>query len=327
MPLRSYDPALARWNRIDPVTHHSLSPYNSFDNNPVFYADPSGGNSWGSGDVVVGSDHNSGASNWAGGWTDYSEWGVSTVNHYGGADFWAADQQFRDNISFYQDNNANEKSKSKWIAIAGDLVTVDWGGFDEGASTSTSNQFYIRDEDDTTGIPKNMYGHVFRIFGITKESAAYDYMSKTSYNNTKGGFIEIAAWLAENVIIVLPYHNNNRTGSYVKDPNHFDWSQMGFKIFSLGSRNYVEYRDTKGKRSNGGRLLGIVHTHPDHSEFSMADKSYSKEYKVPYYIIRGSNTNAWFNQKGYRGAKGVPLQNHYEIRNHATQLLQTYGLY
>ena len=53
MPLRSYDPALARWNRIDPVTHHSLSPYNSFDNNPVFYADPSGGNSWGSGDVVI----------------------------------------------------------------------------------------------------------------------------------------------------------------------------------------------------------------------------------------------------------------------------------
>ena len=45
MPLRSYDPAIARWNRIDPVVHHGLSPYNAFDNNPVFYADPSGGNS------------------------------------------------------------------------------------------------------------------------------------------------------------------------------------------------------------------------------------------------------------------------------------------
>ncbi|MHA7060244.1 RHS repeat-associated core domain-containing protein [Aquimarina sp. M1] len=46
MPLRAYDPAIARWNRIDPVVHHGLSPYNAFDNNPVFYSDPSGGNSW-----------------------------------------------------------------------------------------------------------------------------------------------------------------------------------------------------------------------------------------------------------------------------------------
>ena len=45
MPLRSYDPAIARWNRIDPVVHHSLSTYNGFDNNPIVYADPSGGDS------------------------------------------------------------------------------------------------------------------------------------------------------------------------------------------------------------------------------------------------------------------------------------------
>jgi len=42
MDVRSYDPALARWTSIDPVTHHSMSPYNAFDNNPVFWADPSG---------------------------------------------------------------------------------------------------------------------------------------------------------------------------------------------------------------------------------------------------------------------------------------------
>ncbi|MEM9078773.1 MAG: DUF6443 domain-containing protein [Bacteroidota bacterium] len=45
MPLRSYDPTIARWNRLDPVIHHSLSTYNAFDNNPVFFADPSGGDS------------------------------------------------------------------------------------------------------------------------------------------------------------------------------------------------------------------------------------------------------------------------------------------
>ncbi|GAA4276538.1 RHS repeat-associated core domain-containing protein [Aquimarina mytili] len=45
MPLRSYDPTIARWNRQDPVIHHGLSTYNAFDNNPIYYADPSGGNS------------------------------------------------------------------------------------------------------------------------------------------------------------------------------------------------------------------------------------------------------------------------------------------
>ena len=42
MVLRQYDPSIARWTGIDPVVHHSYSTYNAFDNNPVFWADPSG---------------------------------------------------------------------------------------------------------------------------------------------------------------------------------------------------------------------------------------------------------------------------------------------
>ncbi|WP_256525698.1 MULTISPECIES: RHS repeat domain-containing protein [unclassified Aquimarina] len=42
MDLRKYDPAIARWTGIDPITHYSMSTYNAFDNNPVFWADPSG---------------------------------------------------------------------------------------------------------------------------------------------------------------------------------------------------------------------------------------------------------------------------------------------
>ncbi|QMU66678.1 MAG: hypothetical protein GKR88_08690 [Flavobacteriaceae bacterium] len=42
MELRQYDPTIARWTAIDPVTHHSTSTYNAFDNNPVFFSDPSG---------------------------------------------------------------------------------------------------------------------------------------------------------------------------------------------------------------------------------------------------------------------------------------------
>ncbi len=42
MDMRQYDPAIARWTTLDPVTHFDFSPYNSFDNNPVFWSDPSG---------------------------------------------------------------------------------------------------------------------------------------------------------------------------------------------------------------------------------------------------------------------------------------------
>ncbi|WP_298900946.1 RHS repeat-associated core domain-containing protein [uncultured Psychroserpens sp.] len=45
MDLRQYDPAIARWTAIDPVTHFSKSTYSAFDNNPIYYADPSGADS------------------------------------------------------------------------------------------------------------------------------------------------------------------------------------------------------------------------------------------------------------------------------------------
>lgn len=45
MDMRQYDPAIARWVVMDPVIHHSMSPYSAFDNNPVFWADPSGADS------------------------------------------------------------------------------------------------------------------------------------------------------------------------------------------------------------------------------------------------------------------------------------------
>jgi hypothetical protein len=42
MDVRSYDPAIGRFTSIDPVTHHSMSPYVAFDNNPIYWSDPSG---------------------------------------------------------------------------------------------------------------------------------------------------------------------------------------------------------------------------------------------------------------------------------------------
>ena len=57
--LRQYDPAMGRWVVQDPVTHHDYSPYSAFDNNPVYWSDPSGADSQlykdKNGNVVAGS--------------------------------------------------------------------------------------------------------------------------------------------------------------------------------------------------------------------------------------------------------------------------------
>ncbi|QMU66640.1 MAG: hypothetical protein GKR88_04490 [Flavobacteriaceae bacterium] len=42
MEVRMYDPAIARFTSVDPVIHFEYSPYQAFDNNPIFWADPSG---------------------------------------------------------------------------------------------------------------------------------------------------------------------------------------------------------------------------------------------------------------------------------------------
>ena len=42
MDFRQYDPAIGRFTSQDPVTHFDYSPYSAFDNNPAYWADPSG---------------------------------------------------------------------------------------------------------------------------------------------------------------------------------------------------------------------------------------------------------------------------------------------
>jgi RHS repeat-associated protein len=45
MDYRQYDPSIGRFTSIDPVIHFNYSTYQAFDNNPIFWSDPSGANS------------------------------------------------------------------------------------------------------------------------------------------------------------------------------------------------------------------------------------------------------------------------------------------
>ena len=51
--FRQYNPAIGRWVVQDPVVHHDFSPYSAFDNNPVFWRDPSGANAIQSGIISI----------------------------------------------------------------------------------------------------------------------------------------------------------------------------------------------------------------------------------------------------------------------------------
>jgi RHS repeat-associated protein len=71
MDLRQYDPAIGRWVAQDPVTHFDYSPYSAFDNNPVFWADPSGADAVDIGyDRIIDSQDMMGSYHWSGGFQE-----------------------------------------------------------------------------------------------------------------------------------------------------------------------------------------------------------------------------------------------------------------
>lgn len=111
MDVRSLDPALGRWTTIDPVTHHNISTYNAFDNNPVLFADPSGA------DGMIGTHGGSG-------WTLFN--GMMGTQQIGG-DYSGLAEQFN-NVS-QQPNSSLEGrvdpdnviyniSKEEWAKLA-----------------------------------------------------------------------------------------------------------------------------------------------------------------------------------------------------------------
>jgi len=94
MDFRQYDPTIARFTSNDPVTHFNQSTYIAFDNNPLFWADPSGADSING--ETVGAD---GLTN--------SQW--MELSRPGGGGFNAMSTQARENVAYL--NNKKKQSK------------------------------------------------------------------------------------------------------------------------------------------------------------------------------------------------------------------------
>jgi len=116
--FRALDPRLGRWLSVDPVVHHHLSPYNSFDNNPIYWVDPRGGNSTkyedeegnllaetddGSDAVVVVTDEQAQSF-----FEDYRDSDLETIN----SKEW--NYKWKSNLSGRKWNDAIENNQSYW---------------------------------------------------------------------------------------------------------------------------------------------------------------------------------------------------------------------
>jgi RHS repeat-associated protein len=119
MDFRMYDPAIARFNGIDPVTHFSQGTSIAFDNNPVFWADPSGA------DVVndfgaLTSD--SGAIYW--GQADSSQNNGGSENDENNPEDWFENKEGR--VVWFDNTNKNFTTESgeQWNNIGSNLKEV-----------------------------------------------------------------------------------------------------------------------------------------------------------------------------------------------------------
>ncbi len=137
MPLRQYDAAIGRFNSIDPVTHHEFSPYVAFDNNPVFWADPSG---------------------------------ADAIEHSGGTLYTGIDAKniFKEIQSQYGGNNSSEENNEGGVLNDDGTCCADSGTKNsyETKSTVKENQYYKSlSEEERAKYDEN--GRTFRSIFLT----------------------------------------------------------------------------------------------------------------------------------------------------------------
>ncbi len=195
MDVRSLDPALGRWTTIDPVTHHSMSTYNAFDNNPVLFADPSGA------DGMIGSNGGAGWALWSGMmgtqqiFSDFSNIGASQFNN----------QAQQPNSSEKNVNDFNGNGSNTANSVSGAISDEEWAKFltastelaevtvvmnnkasYDAAIINVVGQIYATDWYDSNSFDSNMIysGIMIAVNGsVGTTSAAVYFKGKYFYSN------------------------------------------------------------------------------------------------------------------------------------------------
>jgi hypothetical protein len=179
MDLRDYDPAIARWTGVDPVTHFSQSPYNAFDGNPVLIADPSGA------DGVVPNPTG----------TIYGMAGQSVAANYGGP--------IGGHIGVWMGaHSENEMSYSGHLARqATEFHRSFIGAFIAGSLRQIVNA-------------GESFQSMLKIFSASQDTEAFNYLISSS-DDGYGNFIEMAALVTENSTFVFSDSRNDTITSFI----------------------------------------------------------------------------------------------------------------
>jgi RHS repeat-associated protein len=137
MDWRQYDAAIGKWIAQDPIVHLDVSPYTAFNNNPVYWADPSGlkGSASGQRDgEMVGADGMTG-----------SEWLASERRRIdkmmGGSGIDIGSMTY--STAQLRKQKQKENENSTYVFPEGELIWNDWNSSSEVFRISTENAVHV----------------------------------------------------------------------------------------------------------------------------------------------------------------------------------------
>ena len=264
MDMRDYDPAIARWVVQDPVIHYEYSPYNAFDNNPVFWADPSGADSTSSQKDMLGRNTHDRWGNFIPfgdryGSTELSLNNADDTEYYGDFGAWKAEQNEDGTyVTFsWQTKNIFKKSgnlKEGYFAQA--LLFFDHGTFDKKSNFNMG----------TASVMALLENGDFKVFEATtypaddsKHAVIRDglYIAKWGLHKSQGPALNLYNTIdgTSRIPIIQAIHPNpelrsqydNVLGAYATGIN-IHWAYPGSKGYTTGF-------DSRGNACSIGCLL------------------------------------------------------------------------
>ncbi len=222
MDLRLYNPAIGRFNGIDPVTHHSQGTSVAFDNNPIFWADPSGADAING--ETVGAD---GLTN--------SQW--MELSRPGGGGFDAMRQQASANRAYLNEHRS---------------ATIEAGPLEDGPRPLTSTLLFALAAEEGVFDRKQA--------GLAFEDAALRYWgypsNSASFQSKRRKVLSGIGWVIPDAATDITVYTSFFTKTtFAKSSFHEVKATSGFLHLNSGSSPYqiLGLIDAAAKSTTGGR--------------------------------------------------------------------------
>ncbi|WP_142785723.1 DUF6443 domain-containing protein [Changchengzhania lutea] len=264
MDVRSLDPALGRWTSMDPVTHHSMSTYNAFDNNPVLISDPSGA------DGMIGSNGGSG-------WTLYS--GQMGTQSYGYGHGFGSIDSAAFNYAAQQPNSSEENVNDPNNSSSGSSVTDSEGSQGSGAISDaewaklTAGSMVLNEVTVIAGNKESYDAAILNIVGQIYATEWYDSNSFMENMLSTGMFVVNSGLGGVSTVITYKgkYHLSNevfhinKTGKSLSNRWRWRWDKRynnpvakAWRITQLEKVKGIRNLSTKLTKAGGVLIIADI---------------------------------------------------------------------